>query len=61
MSQEPTLFAGTIRDNIVYDKENFRESEVRSAASLANAHEFIRYKHIYLPNFLIETEAHKIL
>ncbi|KAL6294385.1 hypothetical protein ACE6H2_002527 [Prunus campanulata] len=41
LSQEPTLFAGTIPDNIVYGKENFRESDVRRAASLANAHEFI--------------------
>ncbi|KAJ8763640.1 hypothetical protein K2173_003112 [Erythroxylum novogranatense] len=41
VSQEPTLFAGTIRENIVYGKENMRESEIKKAATLANAHEFI--------------------
>ncbi|CAM8944333.1 unnamed protein product [Rhodiola kirilowii] len=41
VSQEPTLFAGTIRDNIAYGKENAKESEIRKAASMANAHEFI--------------------
>lgn len=43
VSQEPTLFAGTIHENIVYGKENATESEIRRAAMLANAHEFIRY------------------
>ncbi|CAN1325845.1 Putative multidrug resistance protein [Linum perenne] len=41
VSQEPTLFAGTIGENIGYGKENARESEIRKAALLANAHEFI--------------------
>ncbi|KAF5461059.1 hypothetical protein F2P56_020885 [Juglans regia] len=41
VSQEPTLFAGTIRENIVYGKVNATESEIRKAAVLANAHEFI--------------------
>ncbi|KAI3897114.1 hypothetical protein MKX03_025976, partial [Papaver bracteatum] len=44
VSQEPTLFAGTIRENILYGKENRTESELRKASSLANAHEFIRYE-----------------
>lgn len=43
VSQEPTLFAGTIRENIAYGKEEATESEIRRAAALANAHEFIRY------------------
>ena len=43
VSQEPTLFAATIRENIAYGKENATESEIRKAAVLANAHEFIRY------------------
>lgn len=43
VSQEPTLFAGTIYENIAYGKQNARESEIRKAAKLANAHEFIRY------------------
>ncbi|RZC92416.1 hypothetical protein C5167_004250 [Papaver somniferum] len=41
VSQEPTLFAGTIRENILYGKENATESELRKASSLAIAHEFI--------------------
>ncbi|KAK2639497.1 hypothetical protein Ddye_027292 [Dipteronia dyeriana] len=41
VSQEPTLFAGTISENIAYGKENARESEIKKAAFLANAHEFI--------------------
>ncbi|KAF9672949.1 hypothetical protein SADUNF_Sadunf11G0097500 [Salix dunnii] len=41
VSQEPTLFAGTIRENIAYGKEGARESEIRKAAVVANAHEFI--------------------
>ncbi|KAL4324379.1 hypothetical protein GQ457_11G012980 [Hibiscus cannabinus] len=41
VSQEPTLFAGTIRENIAYGKTNAKESEIRKAAKLANAHEFI--------------------
>lgn len=43
VSQEPTLFAGTIRDNIVYGKEDASEDEIKRAARHANAHEFIRY------------------
>ncbi|KAF6176961.1 hypothetical protein GIB67_027761 [Kingdonia uniflora] len=41
VSQEPTLFAGSIRDNIVYGKDNVTESELRKAAVQANAHDFI--------------------
>jgi ATP-binding cassette, subfamily B (MDR/TAP), member 1 len=44
VSQEPTLFSGTIRDNIAYGEEHATEDEVTSAAKLANAHEFIRYE-----------------
>lgn len=44
VSQEPILFAGTIYENIVYGKENATEAEIRRAALLANAHEFIRYE-----------------
>ncbi|KAI3765918.1 hypothetical protein L2E82_15964 [Cichorium intybus] len=41
VSQEPTLFAGTIKENISYGKENATETEIIQAASLANIHEFI--------------------
>nr|XP_043613654.1 putative multidrug resistance protein [Erigeron canadensis] len=41
VSQEPTLFAGSIRQNIAYGKDETSEAEIRKAAKLANAHEFI--------------------
>ncbi|KAF5193612.1 Abc transporter b family member [Thalictrum thalictroides] len=41
VSQEPTLFAGTIRENITYGQENVTEEELRKSAMRANAHEFI--------------------
>ncbi|KAI3779498.1 hypothetical protein L2E82_09219 [Cichorium intybus] len=41
VSQEPTLFAGSIRYNIVCGKKEACESDIRNAAKLANAHEFI--------------------
>ncbi|KAL6888344.1 hypothetical protein ACP4OV_009370 [Aristida adscensionis] len=41
VSQEPTLFAGTIRENILYGMETSSEEEVEIAARVANAHDFI--------------------
>ncbi|XP_073121367.1 ABC transporter B family member 15-like [Henckelia pumila] len=42
VSQEPTLFAGTIRQNITYGaSEDLDEVEVIEAAKAANAHDFI--------------------
>ncbi|CAN1153266.1 ABC transporter B family member 15 [Linum perenne] len=44
VNQEPTLFAGTIRENITYGtaaEEGVDESAVIDAAKAANAHEFI--------------------
>ncbi|VVB04305.1 unnamed protein product [Arabis nemorensis] len=43
VSQEPTLFAGTIRENIIYGKasDKIDESEIIEAARAANAHDFI--------------------
>ncbi|KFK22980.1 hypothetical protein AALP_AAs49011U000200, partial [Arabis alpina] len=43
VSQEPMLFAGTIRENIMYGKtsEKIDESEMIEAAKAANAHDFI--------------------
>lgn len=39
--QEPVLFSGSIRDNIAYGRPNATLDEVETAASLAQAHEFI--------------------
>lgn len=41
VSQEPVLFAGTIRDNIMYGTETASEAEIDNAARSANAHDFI--------------------
>nr|XP_043633551.1 ABC transporter B family member 15-like [Erigeron canadensis] len=42
VSQEPTLFAGSIRENIIYGApEEVSESEIVEAAKAANAHDFI--------------------
>uniref|UniRef100_A0A0E0JWM4 Multidrug resistance protein n=1 Tax=Oryza punctata TaxID=4537 RepID=A0A0E0JWM4_ORYPU len=41
VSQEPTLFAGTIRENIVYGTKTASEAEIEHAARSANAHDFI--------------------
>uniref|UniRef100_A0ACD6A4J6 Uncharacterized protein n=1 Tax=Avena sativa TaxID=4498 RepID=A0ACD6A4J6_AVESA len=41
VSQEPTLFAGTIRENIVYGTEIASEVEIENAARSAYAHDFI--------------------
>ena len=48
VNQEPTLFAGTICQNIIYRKENATETEQRKTAVLADAHELIRYESIPL-------------
>ena len=39
--QDPTLFSGSVRDNIRYAKPDASEAEVTEAARLANAHDFI--------------------
>ncbi|KAL9997267.1 putative ABC-type xenobiotic transporter [Helianthus debilis subsp. tardiflorus] len=42
VSQEPVLFAGSIRENIIYGASNeVSESEIVEAAKAANAHDFI--------------------
>eukprot|EP00640_Fibrocapsa_japonica_P007250 CAMPEP_0113945642 /NCGR_PEP_ID=MMETSP1339-20121228/48942_1 /TAXON_ID=94617 /ORGANISM="Fibrocapsa japonica" /LENGTH=188 /DNA_ID=CAMNT_0000951323 /DNA_START=1 /DNA_END=567 /DNA_ORIENTATION=- /assembly_acc=CAM_ASM_000762 len=41
VGQEPVLFSGTLRSNIMFGKEDATEQEVIQAAKIANAHEFI--------------------
>jgi ABC-type multidrug transport system fused ATPase/permease subunit len=41
VSQEPFLFNGTVRENILYGKLDATETELLSAARAANCHEFI--------------------
>lgn len=41
VSQEPALFASSIRDNIMYGKPGSTNEEIEAAAKAANAHKFI--------------------
>ncbi|EXB59762.1 Putative ABC transporter B family member 8 [Morus notabilis] len=41
VSQEPVIYSGSIRDNILFGKLDSSEHEVVEAAKAANAHEFI--------------------
>lgn len=41
VSQDPVIYSGTIRDNIVFGKPDASENEIVDAARAANAHEFI--------------------
>lgn len=41
VSQDPQLFSGTIRENILYGKLNATESDLIAASKAANAHDFI--------------------
>ncbi|KDP21188.1 hypothetical protein JCGZ_21659 [Jatropha curcas] len=41
VSQEPILFATSIKENIAYGKENATDPEIRTAVELANAAKFI--------------------
>jgi len=41
VNQEPILFNDTIRNNIAFGVENASEDEIKRAAKIANAHEFI--------------------
>ena len=41
VGQQPVLFAGTVRDNILMGKRNATEEEIVNAAKMANAHDFV--------------------
>jgi ABC-type multidrug transport system fused ATPase/permease subunit len=41
VSQEPVLFATTIRENIEYGREGVTYEQIEAAAKEANAHDFI--------------------
>ena len=41
VSQEPALFATTIRENLLLGRENATQVEIEEAARVANAHSFI--------------------
>ncbi|MCL4219379.1 MAG: ATP-binding cassette domain-containing protein, partial [Candidatus Hydrogenedentes bacterium] len=39
--QDPILFSGTIRENIMYGRANATEAEMQQAATMAHVHEFV--------------------
>ncbi|CAF1379240.1 unnamed protein product [Adineta ricciae] len=41
VSQEPVLFHGTIRENILLGRQSATDEDIRQAAKMANAHSFI--------------------
>ncbi|ELU12562.1 hypothetical protein CAPTEDRAFT_117973, partial [Capitella teleta] len=41
VSQEPILFATTIRENIQYGRENVTDAEIEQATKMSNAYDFI--------------------
>ena len=41
VQQEPLLFSGTIRDNIVFGRTNSSNDEIKEASMLSNAYKFI--------------------
>lgn len=49
VSQEPVLFASSIKDNIAYGKHGATDEEIRAAAEIANADKFVNN----LPQVLI--------
>ncbi|GLE06771.1 hypothetical protein PINS_up016316 [Pythium insidiosum] len=56
VSQEPVLFATTIRDNIAAGDENVTLEQVERAAKMANAHTFI----MSLPSSMIHSLVRKV-
>lgn len=41
VAQEPTLFSGTIRENILYGIENGTDEDMMKVSEMANVHEFV--------------------
>ncbi|MFB6120306.1 MAG: ABC transporter ATP-binding protein [Halobacteriaceae archaeon] len=41
VSQDPFLFSGTVRENVQYGRDGVTDEDVRRAARLAGAHEFV--------------------
>jgi ATP-binding cassette subfamily B protein len=48
VSQEPVLFCCSIADNIRYARKSASDDDVKAAALLANAHDFIRWGMVFM-------------
>lgn len=61
VSQEPILFATSIRENIAYGKENPTPEEIRTAIELANAAKFIdKLPQVKIARFILTTHIDKM-
>lgn len=61
VSQEPVLFASSIKENIAYGKEGATIEEIKAAAELANAAKFIdKLPQVCLSTFFLPSERVKI-
>lgn len=56
VSQEPSLFAGTIEDNLKVGKMDADDQEIQKAAVMSNAHSFISQ----LPNQYLTEVSYSI-
>jgi ABC-type multidrug transport system fused ATPase/permease subunit len=43
VSQDPTMFAGTVAENIAYARPHASRAEVEAAAAAANAHGWVSF------------------
>ena len=57
VSQEPVLFFGSIEENIRFGKPDATDEEVRAAAKMANAHDFI----MELPQVRLFDDRHRLI
>ena len=46
--QEPILFNYTIKENILYGKDSAKNTEIKEAASIANALEFVESQELLM-------------
>ncbi|CAD8176902.1 unnamed protein product [Paramecium octaurelia] len=47
VAQEPTLFSGTLKENITYGVQNYTQEDIDNAMKLANAYEFVSNKQVF--------------
>jgi ABC-type multidrug transport system fused ATPase/permease subunit len=55
VSQEPVLFATSIRANLTYGVEQATDDDIKRACEMANAHEFISGMFCVLPSSTLIT------
>jgi ABC-type multidrug transport system fused ATPase/permease subunit len=62
VSQEPVLFTGSIEENIRFGKADATDDEVRNAAKMANAHDFImELPEVFIIFFFFSHSSHSFI